>query len=246
MTHVIWGGVEPVSSSNSSAGFKEGSNPAHEISDLLAGVQLQEHESSGSSGNVISAKSSSQLAHGQEPLFKSRLEVGNPGAAIVGLSEQERAAVALLVEEYQEELRPALPAASSLSQMWSQGSTLHVQGHCRPCRDVVTSKGCATGQACMFCHSPHSKKSRSRPCKSKRLKCNQFVKNLETLCQQDPDRLAEAVVQVPVESPYVKGVLKQKLQRARDQDEAGPSTGASASSGSAALPPRSDRLIVSL
>merc|ERR1719203_1419672 len=115
------------------------------------------------------------------------------------------------------------------TQQLSVGSALHIRGQCKPCCDMNTARGCAKDTDCSFCHLPHTKKTRSRPCKSKRLQCKEFVNNVESLCKNDPERLANAMLHVPPQSSYAQGVLRQKLQQARG-DELLPEKDASASS----------------
>merc|ERR1719245_829862 len=67
-----------------------------------------------------------------------------------------------------------------MADMWSIGSSLHSsEGKCRPCHYVHTTVGCLNGRDCEFCHLPHTKKSRPRPCKTKRLQCKRIVNVLE-------------------------------------------------------------------
>lgn len=53
--------------------------------------------------------------------------------------------------------------------VWSKGCDLHKTGTCRPCHYVATKAGCMNGAECEFCHLPHPRRARQRPCKTKRL-----------------------------------------------------------------------------
>eukprot|EP00929_Paragymnodinium_shiwhaense_P090259 TRINITY_DN50414_c0_g1_i3.p1 TRINITY_DN50414_c0_g1~~TRINITY_DN50414_c0_g1_i3.p1 ORF type:complete len:292 (+),score=68.40 TRINITY_DN50414_c0_g1_i3:202-1077(+) len=61
--------------------------------------------------------------------------------------------------QQEEPLQPDLPSA---------GSALHEKGECTPCFQVNSKLGCGKGRNCAYCHVPHEKKVRKRPCKSKR------------------------------------------------------------------------------
>lgn len=59
-------------------------------------------------------------------------------------------------------------AAGSTNFCWSTGSLGHEVGTCKPCHYISRKKSCANGADCTFCHLPHTKATKSRPCKSKR------------------------------------------------------------------------------
>lgn len=50
----------------------------------------------------------------------------------------------------------------------SVGSILHHTGGCKPCLSVFTNEACEFNIDCEFCHFPHKKKGKTRPCKKKR------------------------------------------------------------------------------
>jgi len=94
----------------------------------------------------------------------------------------------------------------------SQGSHLHDAGKCKPCHYVHTKLGCLNGEDCNFCHIPHTKKSRPRPCKTKRMQCKRIVSMLEAATAKDPGQFAEATKVLSSQSSYLRSVLNGKLK----------------------------------
>jgi len=68
---------------------------------------------------------------------------------------------------------PGDPAMASSSL--SVGSVKHETNTCKPCIFVHTEHGCQSGSSCVFCHHTHKRKSKARPCKSKRDRLRQQV-----------------------------------------------------------------------
>jgi len=113
-------------------------------------------------------------------------------------------------------------AAHSLldaASLWSKGSALHSDAKCRPCHYVHTSMGCMNGRNCSFCHFPHTRKSRPRPCKSKRLQCKNIADMLLGVKDQDPDQFVEVAKAVCSQSSYLEGILQKRSQLACEAEE---------------------------
>lgn len=62
-----------------------------------------------------------------------------------------------------------------MSNVASAGSVHHDEGTCKPCLFVNTIVGCQNGVGCEFCHLFHRRKSKLRPCKSKRERYRRLV-----------------------------------------------------------------------
>lgn len=95
---------------------------------------------------------------------------------------------------------------------WSVGSEGHAQGQCRPCHYVFAKTGCQNGRECNFCHLPHPKRFRPRPCKSKRFKCKQLAAVLDQVLDDDPDSFQNVVEQLSSQGGYLNTVVKSKLR----------------------------------
>lgn len=61
----------------------------------------------------------------------------------------------------------------------SLGSQNHGFGQCRPCMFFHTQVGCQNGVKCEFCHFPHRRKDKPRPCKGKRDRYRKLVGRLK-------------------------------------------------------------------
>jgi len=66
----------------------------------------------------------------------------------------------------------------------SPGSAKHDTGGCKPCLFVYTHVGCQNGQTCEFCHFPHKRKSKARPCKGKRDRYRKLLMRMENSLEQ--------------------------------------------------------------
>lgn len=93
---------------------------------------------------------------------------------------------------------------------WSKGSRMHEAGKCKPCHYVHTKLGCLNGEECNFCHIPHTKKTRPRPCKTKRMQCKRIVSMLEAATAKDPEQFAEATKLLSSQSLYLRSVVKSR------------------------------------
>lgn len=61
----------------------------------------------------------------------------------------------------------------------SLGSALHWEDQCKPCLFVHTKVGCQNGASCEFCHFPHKRKNKPRPCKGKRDRYRKLISRME-------------------------------------------------------------------
>lgn len=50
----------------------------------------------------------------------------------------------------------------------SVGSAKHAEGLCKPCLFTYSKEECKNGVNCEFCHIPHKRRGKARPCKKKR------------------------------------------------------------------------------
>jgi len=73
----------------------------------------------------------------------------------------------------------------------SKGSILHDQGECTPCLFVHRNVGCQNGVLCTFCHFPHKRRAKSRPCKDKRDRFQKRVEHMENKMDAEPHRIVE-------------------------------------------------------
>mmetsp|Transcript_66416 Transcript_66416/g.128516 ORF Transcript_66416/g.128516 Transcript_66416/m.128516 type:complete len:267 (-) Transcript_66416:283-1083(-) len=107
--------------------------------------------------------------------------------------------------------------------VWSVGSPGHVDGLCKPCHYVHSSKGCMSGSNCTFCHLPHvpcSSPNGNRPSRERRAKCKQL---LDSLCESHGGHLdgaADLHKQVASQSLYVQMLMANKNQPEQRQGSA--------------------------
>mmetsp|Transcript_130707 Transcript_130707/g.227213 ORF Transcript_130707/g.227213 Transcript_130707/m.227213 type:complete len:145 (+) Transcript_130707:2-436(+) len=100
--------------------------------------------------------------------------------------------------------------------MMSVGSQLHASGACKPCLYLNSRVGCCIGRYCRFCHLPHPKKKRPRPCKAKRTQCKQIVNMLCTVFGPDSRQFEEASQKLSSESQYMRSILGGARKNMRD------------------------------
>jgi len=124
------------------------------------------------------------------------------------LEDPERAEM----EETESDDADADEAVPEAEGEWSVGSEGHAQGQCRPCHYVFAKTGCQNGRQCNFCHLPHPKRFRPRPCKSKRFKCKQLAAVLDQVLDDDPDSFQSVVDQLSSQGGYLNTVVKSKLR----------------------------------
>ncbi|CAE7875116.1 unnamed protein product [Symbiodinium sp. KB8] len=98
-------------------------------------------------------------------------------------------------------------------------SESHALGTCRPCHYVYAKSGCTNGAACAFCHLPHPKKFRPRPCKSKRSKCKRLAAVLDKVFDGDPDYFQSMVEELSAQGGYLNTVVKSKVKSLKDKTQ---------------------------
>jgi len=99
----------------------------------------------------------------------------------------------------------------------SIGSKQHDSGDCKPC--LYNSKaGCLNGRECLFCHFPHTRKNRPRPCKAKRTQCKQIANMLYTAFDESSREFQEASHRLSNESTYMRMILGGTLRNSKPSD----------------------------
>lgn len=97
----------------------------------------------------------------------------------------------------------------------SIGSLAHSEGNCKPCLFVCTKVGCQNGMECEFCHFPHKRKNKPRPCKGKRDRYRKLVGRMEQLILSNPRVLEESPEDLPPsikDNPVLRNKLMSKVQ----------------------------------
>lgn len=94
---------------------------------------------------------------------------------------------------------------------------LHEQGTCQPCLYANSKSGCLNGAACRFCHFPHSKKKRPRPCKAKRQQCKQIVNYIQANFAEDSPEFQDASARLSMGSSYMRSLFGIALQAGENQ-----------------------------
>mmetsp|Transcript_30306 Transcript_30306/g.86499 ORF Transcript_30306/g.86499 Transcript_30306/m.86499 type:complete len:274 (+) Transcript_30306:91-912(+) len=130
------------------------------------------------------------------------------GGLAAAMSQLEEAAQRKLVSQL---LADGGPEIQTLSEFWSIGTAAHGTSACRPCHYVHTLSGCVNGANCEFCHLPHAKKTRPRPCKSRRVQTRRFGLVLEEIHLQQPVRFLAALRELAAESEQVRALLEGAL-----------------------------------
>jgi len=254
--HVIWGKIEDLSDSTDTNNSRHPSHPSSEGEALKARAEVSPHQAlfcrtwqqakaqhvthilfqerssssaSTSSKNPAEGNQNMQSSHrspfGVEQQFQQC-------CSEVGLIEETRVANAPVNggddvdDEDEDDLLSGEENIAADDPRWSVGAARHSTGQCRPCRFARALAGCVNGRDCSFCHLDHTK-GRSRPSKSKRLKCKKFLRYLESLSDKDPERFKEALGKVTTQSSYLQGMLSKKLEHV----EAAQGSGSASSSG---------------
>jgi hypothetical protein len=106
------------------------------------------------------------------------------------------------------------------SSMVKSSAELHAIGECKPCLYLNSKMGCLNGEGCRFCHLPHPKKNRPRPCKAKRNQCKQMVNLLNTLFSQDSQEFQDASERLSGESYYMRSILGRAQQQPPQSENA--------------------------
>eukprot|EP00747_Dinoflagellata_sp_TGD_P063355 gnl/TRDRNA2_/TRDRNA2_153405_c0_seq5.p1 gnl/TRDRNA2_/TRDRNA2_153405_c0~~gnl/TRDRNA2_/TRDRNA2_153405_c0_seq5.p1 ORF type:complete len:335 (+),score=43.78 gnl/TRDRNA2_/TRDRNA2_153405_c0_seq5:93-1097(+) len=120
-----------------------------------------------------------------------------------------------LSAEQLEALRASVPLDEN-GQMTSVGSAMHASGMCKPCLFIASKVGCTNGIVCSFCHFPHKRKNKPRPCKGKRDRYRRLVSRMEDMIHDNPDLIEEAdLIQFPPsieQNPKLKSKLVSKME----------------------------------
>jgi len=99
------------------------------------------------------------------------------------------------------------PGIAALAEFWSEGSRIHAEGCCKPCHYVHIGEGCVKGASCEFCHLPHLRKNKARPCKTKRQHCKRFVTALANIADVQPGRFRAGMEAAGANNPQVRELL---------------------------------------
>jgi len=131
------------------------------------------------------------------------------------LVQQEAVAeeFAKLSPEEVQELKSKMPLDEQ-GEMTSVGSCLHGGGSCRPCLFQNTKVGCHNGILCDFCHLPHNRKTKPRPCKGKRERYRKLIDRIEQTIDDCPRQSCSAPkVQVGHGNEQFKAKVLSKLMQ---------------------------------
>jgi len=217
--HQIWGKMEPTSDSSCSASIDQNLElsvepPRRRSRSLPAYIQqhlrhVVFHDESRSS-DFHSTSDDSCSAPSQALSVPQRLPVPSPVPHAEAASNEvgEPPPSEGLDEDDDDDTSGAAAAWTSMPEQWSKGSSQHDEGQCKPCHYVHTKLGCLNGKDCNFCHIPHTKKSRPRPCKTKRMQCKRIVSMLEAASAKDPEQFAEATQVLSSQSTYLQEVVR--------------------------------------
>jgi len=155
-------------------------NPGHAwISNYTHSGDDIEAESSGI--DRWSEARSLQLQCGDEQWSQQKQQTGQTALSDLSPAEQEA-------------LLQRLPLTDE-GKLTSLGSLDHENNFCRPCLFVHTKVGCMNGPVCDFCHFPHKRKNKPRPCKGKRDRYRKLISRMDQLNDQHPDQW---IVQAPL------------------------------------------------
>lgn len=105
-----------------------------------------------------------------------------------------------------------------LVSAWSVGSEKHATGNCRVCHYFHTKAGCNNGANCTFCHLIHTRRRpKSRPCKSRRVKCKGMAESLDEVWEQDPEKAQEMASELLNRgNGYLRKVVQSKMRQLHD------------------------------
>lgn len=96
------------------------------------------------------------------------------------------------------------------------GSESHAMGQCKPCLYLNSKAGCFNGWDCRFCHQPHKKVNRLRPCKATRVQCKQIASMLESF-SPDSAQMLEVTERLGASSSYMRSILRGKQRELEDE-----------------------------
>lgn len=229
--HVIWGDLETTFSNSNSSFLKDSSSTSFDQADIsetregkfrahrlplavrsqLDYIHFNDLSSSQDSSKISSKAEPPPVAGALQPEGK------DGGARAQGAADsawrEDKAQAQAASQTLQDDLNGISEEEQTPSlELWSTGSALHTEGKCKPCHYVYTISGCDNGKNCAFCHLPHTKKNRPRPCKTKRLQCKKIVSLLEDSYREKPEKFVEAVKAVSSQSSYLQVILRQRLR----------------------------------
>mmetsp|Transcript_16116 Transcript_16116/g.25784 ORF Transcript_16116/g.25784 Transcript_16116/m.25784 type:complete len:312 (+) Transcript_16116:80-1015(+) len=239
--HLIWGkaelleGFSDESSTSSRQSSKYNKKLPSEVLKHLENVEFKD-ESEGSRSEKLSDISNrlsetpgfapSMPACGRQLL--ARQEVARPvdivdySAYAIGFPSGSRHLPAPLQQVA--EHRGSDSVSSSLPQVNQGSEALHDAGECKPCLYLNSRTGCLNGKGCRFCHLPHLKKNRPRPCKAKRNQCKQIVNMLHAVFGEDSQEFQQASERLSCESTYMRSILGKQNDPVAEKDSRPPAT----------------------
>lgn len=155
-----------------------------------AGTPRGEHSGGELSGNAVPS------LHRKDAASSSRAGPGScqgasssdfDGSASASSAQSGRSAAPPPREYTAAELAELLPQVplDEQGQQSSIGSIGHGAGSCRPCVFTSCKIGCQTGLLCEFCHLPHRRKGKSRPCKGKRDRHKKLIERMSETVSRD-------------------------------------------------------------
>jgi len=103
---------------------------------------------------------------------------------------------------------------------WSEGSKNHGRGRCRPCNYFNSREGCKAGEACTFCHLPHTGNSSGHGSISmwRRLTCKKLAALIQSRFAEDPETLRHVSGIVCAKSHYMASLTGQ-IESKGDDDK---------------------------
>mmetsp|Transcript_11805 Transcript_11805/g.33646 ORF Transcript_11805/g.33646 Transcript_11805/m.33646 type:complete len:223 (-) Transcript_11805:613-1281(-) len=179
--HIVWGAVEE----NQDSGHGSSSNGG--MSPSLSGVKFEEGSSSEAAGSILGL---------------AGLQGGGGRSCGDGRLDEESARTG--------QERDAMEQILAKAGHWSVGSAKHETETCKPCRYVYSRVGCANGQACPFCHLPHTDQSRKRIGLSKRQYCKTLATSIRDACKDD-EALQEVMRTAAAKSNYLQTILQERV-----------------------------------
>jgi len=120
----------------------------------------------------------SSSGHGEKPRVRklrnrplTRLEAGGDSTSESSLTMNSTAGSS--VDSF------ALEVPDEKDPITAVSKASHDEGVCKPCLFVHTPVGCQNGSLCTFCHFPHTRKNKPRPCKGKRDRYRKLILRME-------------------------------------------------------------------
>jgi len=143
-THVVWGGVECMSSNSSDHTQSQGScveaQTKADRNGVFSGVRLRRYSTSSGSDQCVEAPKRTE-GYPQSSAAGNAMMYANAPFPDMG---------ALLDEVDSPEVTAP---ADQRSGAWSEGAVLHESGNCKPCARSWKPRGCIQGASCPCCHT---------------------------------------------------------------------------------------------